>query len=292
MSTLVDEVVLAAQYPAIFMLYVGYAVASVSVVIPTYNRKDSLLRAINSVLRQTVPVLEVLICDDGSTDASKEAVLGLNNPIVKWLDCGRNGRPAIPRNKGILAATGEWVAFLDSDDVWLPEKIEKQLGVMLTQRCLASSSNAFRVMPTGARSGVYIKLDRDRITFDDLIVSNWVICSSAIVSRTILQSAGGFPESELLRAAEDYALWLRISLHTNFAYVAECLMEYTDDSAHSIRADAVEAVQRERVMRDFWAYGQENRSLVGVVRSNIISQRYRIAMRQNGRTLREILVPR
>src|ERR1700739_3316319 len=99
----------------------------VSVIIPTYNRQNTLLRAVKSVLQQTYTVHEILICDDGSDDDSKKIITELKSEKIKWLDCGKNGMPSIPRNKGIQYSTGDWIAFLDSDDEWLPNKTETQL---------------------------------------------------------------------------------------------------------------------------------------------------------------------
>lgn len=85
------------------------------------------MKAVTSALNQSYSVHEILICDDGSTDNSKELISNLNNPKIKWIDSGKNGRPAIPRNIGIKNAEGNWIAFLDNDDEWLPYKLEKQV---------------------------------------------------------------------------------------------------------------------------------------------------------------------
>ena len=96
----------------------GLPPPSVSVIIPTWNRAHTLPRAIESVLSQSLPILEVLICDDGSTDGTAEAVMAMarQDPRIRWLPGERGGRPAIPRNRGIRESRGEWLAFLDSDD--------------------------------------------------------------------------------------------------------------------------------------------------------------------------------
>src|SRR5262249_7122187 len=100
---------------------------SVSVIIPTWNRAATVMAAVESALAQTHAPLEVLVCDDGSSDDSAQRVGALPDPRVRWLPGPRGGRPAIPRNRGIAAARGEWLAFLDSDDEWLPDKLERQL---------------------------------------------------------------------------------------------------------------------------------------------------------------------
>ncbi len=100
----------------------------VSVIIPTYNRKETLLRALRSVLHQTRPPEEIIVVDDGSTDGTG-AVVQQEFPSVRYLRQENRGISAA-RNRGIREASGEWVAFLDSDDEWLPRKLERQLEAL------------------------------------------------------------------------------------------------------------------------------------------------------------------
>jgi glycosyltransferase involved in cell wall biosynthesis len=102
-------------------------------------------------------VIEILICDDGSTDDSKTKISALNDPKIKWIDCGRNGSPAVPRNIGIMKSSGTWVAFLDSDDEWMPTKIQEQVEVVKATTCLAVSTNAHKVV-NGDLQGEYLNL--------------------------------------------------------------------------------------------------------------------------------------
>ena len=127
--------------------------SNISVVIPTFNRAATLGKAIRSALEQTFPPLEVLICDDGSTDKSREIVESINDSRVRWIDGEHGGRPGIPRNRGIRASRGEWLAFLDSDDEWLPEKLEKQLTHANKMGCDAVCSNAIRYIPSQGHLG-------------------------------------------------------------------------------------------------------------------------------------------
>src|ERR1700733_3783442 len=117
--------------------------SSVSVVIPTWNRAASIERAVRSALNQTHSVLEILVCDDGSTDDTKAILSSIGNEKIKFIEGTHAGRPAIPRNRGIALAKGNWIAFLDSDDAWLPEKIERQIAALTKSNCSASSTNAF-----------------------------------------------------------------------------------------------------------------------------------------------------
>ncbi len=230
---------------------------SVSVVIPTWNRATSLEEAVRSALAQTIRPLEVLVCDDGSEDGSEGIVRSIGDPRVRWIPGDHSGRPAIPRNRGIGVACGEWLAFLDSDDTWLPEKLEKQLSLAAESGCRAVCSNAYQRVPGKGEDGLLLERMADRIAFDDLLRGNHVICSSTLVETSIVRRASGFPEAIEMRGFEDYALWLRIATMTDFAYVSEPLLRYNDDPEGSIRRDSPDpSVQRVRIFKDFLSWGE------------------------------------
>lgn len=212
--------------------------ASVSVVVPTWNRADTIRGAVESALRQSHPVLEVLVCDDGSTDDTRWVVqdIARQDPRVRWIEGARVGRPAIPRNRGLHESRGEWVAFLDSDDTWYPQKLETQLNATASTGALAACSNAIRVDSSGRRIGMLLDWTRPRIALGDLLVENHVVCSSCVVHRSVLARTGGFPEQPKFKAIEDYVLWLRVSAVTDFAFCPDALVEYRDDPANGIRS--------------------------------------------------------
>lgn len=231
---------------------------TVSVVIPTWNLAATLEATVRSALAQIVPPLEVLVCDDGSTDGSEGVVRAISDPRVRWVPGRRGGWPAIPRNRGIREARGNWVAFLDSDDEWLPEKLRKQLSQAAASGCPAACSNARRRVPGAGTAGLLLADLPDRVTFDDLLQVNHVVCSSVIAEKSLVLRASGFPESPELKAIEDYALWLRIATITDFACSREPLLWYNDDPAASLRRDDPDVrVQRSRVLADFrsWVEG-------------------------------------
>jgi glycosyltransferase involved in cell wall biosynthesis len=207
----------------------------ISVVIPTYNRAKELVLAVKSASAQTFPVHEILVCDDGSSDNSKQLVMELNDPKVKWIDCGKNGGPAIPRNIGIKQSTGNWIALLDSDDEWLPSKIEKQIEAVERLAVMAVCTNASR-MRAGEDKGPYLDYSKEIIGLTDLFHQNSIICSSVMVSKLLLSSTSLFPEDKHLIAFEDFSLWLRLSTKSNFAYVREPLVKYFDNVETSIRS--------------------------------------------------------
>lgn len=212
--------------------------ASVSVVIPTWNRAHTIRRAIESALRQSLPVLEILVCDDGSTDdtASGVARIAAHDARVRWIAGERAGRPAIPRNRGLRESQGAWLAFLDSDDEWVPGKLEAQLDAARRSGARAVCSNATRVPVDGSESSAWLDWNRPRLTFSDLLTLNRVVCSSCVLHRSLLETTGGFPEEPEFKAVEDYVLWLRVAALTDFAYCRDTLVRYCDDPGASVRS--------------------------------------------------------
>ena len=124
--------------------------SSVSVVIPTFNRKELVFQALDSVARQTCPPLEVIVVDDCSSDGTVEALRAARFPFpVRIVSQATNQGPAAARNAGILKAGGRYIAFLDSDDVWLPEKLERQVAL-------------FDALPDRDRTVLYVQVRLQR----------------------------------------------------------------------------------------------------------------------------------
>jgi glycosyltransferase involved in cell wall biosynthesis len=216
-------------------------VSSISVIIPTWNRSSFLLDAINSVLNQSTPVFEILVCDDGSTDSSEQLVNSIKDPRVRWIPGVHSGLPAVPRNRGIAAAKGEWIAFLDSDDVWFKRKIEVQLNYANSSGALALSTNAIinNVKDNLIKQFCDDTKSIERIKFSNLAVDNKIINSSVLIHKSLLDRIGCFSEKKSLRAIEDYDLWLRATTFTDFLYIPEPLIQYTDNIESSIRLGGV-----------------------------------------------------
>lgn len=209
-----------------------------SVIIPTWNRSETIARTISSALRQTKGEVEVLVADDGSTDDTKSVVLGFGSKQVKWIDGERSGLPAVARNRGLKEAHGKWVAFLDSDDAWFDGKLERQMQLLQNSEVKAVCGNAIRLNHAGQSLGLFHgneHVDDQLFTTEDLLKVNPIICSSVVVDRELVIDCGGFPELRDFRGVEDYALWLRISLRTPIGYVGEPLLYYTDDMQNSVR---------------------------------------------------------
>ena len=236
----------------------------VSVVIPTYNRASLIVKAIESVIKQTYPVFEILVCDDGSTDNSKDLVSSFDSQIVKWIDCGRSGRPAIPRNIGINEAKGDWVAFLDSDDEWLPNKLEYQIKVAEKSYNKLICTNAWAYNEYNKRL-FFENTKNCEIVFDELVRSNSIICSSVLCEKEILHKAFLFPEEVELKALEDYVLWLKVAMLTNVVYISEPLVMYLDAPAQSIRNQSDDTIKQRTLIFNYFKKNKQR-----FLKSNLI----------------------
>ena len=209
---------------------------SVSVVIPNYNRGPLLRAAVASALDSGDVEVEVLVCDDGSSDGSKDVVREIGDERVRWLPGARSGGPAGPRNRGIRAAGGEWVAFLDSDDTWVRGKLAAQLDEIDASGATACATNANRCLPGREEPvGTLYPLLPPTITLADQLSANLVVTSSVLVSTAKVREAGGFPERPSRTIYEDYALWLRLAQLGPICALDAPWVNYRDDSATSIR---------------------------------------------------------
>lgn len=201
----------------------------VSVVIPTCNRLSYLRAAIDSVLEQTYENWELVVADDGSAQGTREylsEIASFPRARVLWLK--HSGIPAVVRNAAIGRATGTYVAFLDSDDLWHPRKLEYQLDLLQRRRECLWSYTAFvnvdqdgRILPEEARrrwvacdGDIFEKMTRGEVS---------IRTPTVVVSRRLLLEVGAFDES--MRSAEDYDLWFRLALRSQVALHPESLVQ-------------------------------------------------------------------
>ena len=201
----------------------------VSIIIPTYQSCNRLKIALNSVLSQTYNNYEVLIMDDGSTDGTSEMVNSFKDPRIFYNWQTNSGGPAKPRNRGIKFAKGNWIAFLDSDDVWKSDKLQICMEytdnqVDLIYHDLQIISNKSRIF--GRKIAKTRKLKKP-ILLDLLLNGNLICNSSVLVRKDLLDKVGGINENRNLVAAEDYNTWLRIAQLTDqFVYLPYTLGYY------------------------------------------------------------------
>lgn len=176
----------------------------VSVVMPTYNSALTVLDAVGSVLRQTYQNLELIVVDDCSSDNTVEILERISDPRVQVIKLPENsGSPSAPRNKALELAKGEYIAFLDSDDLWTPNKLEVQLEQMLLTGALFSCSAYQIVDPQLNALASYCP--PESADYHQLLSNNSVGCLTAMVSRELL-GEHRFPRC----GHEDFALWLKL----------------------------------------------------------------------------------
>jgi len=221
---------------------------TVSVIIPTYNRESKIVEAIKSVKQQTYKDIEIIVCDDGSTDNTKNVIARLQkkDKRIKFITGKHTGLPAITRNKGLKVAKGEWVAFLDDDDVWDKDKLLLQAKIINTKKCDVVCSNAI----SSKTKKKLINLNKNGfLRTKELLKNNLVICSSVLAKKKALEIVGGFSESKKMKAIEDYDLWLRISTDRKIYFLNKNLVYYNDDPEDSIRKDGLSArEQKNRIL--------------------------------------------
>ena len=202
----------------------------VSVVIPTYNRAHLLGRSISSVLGQTHEDLEVVVVDDGSTDQTADELAAVTDPRVRIVPLTTNQGQCRARNEGIAVARGRYVAFCDSDDEWLPTKLQKQLATFGGDESPGASYTGMWI-DDGTERSVHIA-DVEGRAFDRLLALAGAITTSGIVvDRSVAGDELYFDES--LGCSEERDLLIRVSRSHVIARVAEPLyVRYLHDGPH------------------------------------------------------------
>ena len=205
----------------------GRTVPRVSVVIPTHNRSGFLRRAVRSVLGQTFQDFEIVIVDDASSDDTREVVASLGDPRIRYFRHEHNRRIAGARNTGVSNSTGEYIAFLDDDDEWRRDKLEKQVDMLDTSApTVGAVYAAFARVDVASGEVVNISqvVKRGHI-LHDLCSRNWVGTASTVcVRRRCFEEVGLFDES--VAFGEEYDMWIRIAHRFDFRYIDEVLVGY------------------------------------------------------------------
>lgn len=225
----------------------------ISVVIPTYNRAQYIAECIDSVIKQEgagkVFTVEVVVVDDGSTDNTEEIV----NKYIKRYDniqyfrIKNSGGPAKPRNVGIGESSGGLVAFLDSDDAWQPSKLKEQLKAFEDPQVALCGTNAVVIDSSGMQTKArYLNADQGRSgnVFENLVDDNFIITSSVLVDKQVLEVVGPFNTKKAFIASEDYDVWLRVAAQHRIVYIDKTLVEYRQHDENISKADAIPAIKK------------------------------------------------
>ena len=229
----------------------------VSAIIPTYNRAHLICDAVDSVLQQTYLNVEIIVVDDGSTDSTQAKLREYGDRIrVVSQD---NAGPSAARNRGIAVSRGDLVAFLDSDDLWLPTKLERQVALL---------NRTSKVVPCCLCNIMMRWQDKELASFDiaclhpsleegiwlnvgEVLATRFVLFNQGIIiRREVLEKSGGFDES--LRFMEDYELPLRLSLEGPWAYIREPLVIWREtDGSWSRKSRSEDICQKECMVKVF-----------------------------------------
>ena len=227
----------------------------VSVIIPTYNRSNVIHKAIESVLQQTYKNLELIVVDDGSTDNTSDTLASYKDKLTVIHQ--NNAGPSAARNRGVESSRGQIIAFQDSDDLWLPTKIERQVDIMqkLDKSVPCCLCNAIVHFPDGRKKtsfdlapikpsysvGIWKNVTR-------ILSTRFVLFTQSVaVRRKVLTRIGGFDES--FSIMEDHDLALHLSLVGPWAYIKEPLVIYHADKPEGLSYRArKEKIQLQKII--------------------------------------------
>ncbi len=195
---------------------------TVSVVIPAYNAERYIGETLESVLAQTYRDFEVVVVDDGSTDGTREIVRNYGEP-VRLVEQPNSG-PAAARNRGIREARGRFIAFIDADDLWHPEKLALQVPKFDSPQVGLVYCRVARVDAEGRVIEESVARNPQGWVFEDFLFRNHCPTSGAVVRKEAFERCGYFPEDMVW--AEDWHLWLRIARFYQFAAVEKMLVHH------------------------------------------------------------------
>ena len=205
----------------------------ISIIIPTFNAQQFIAETLDSILHQSYQNFEILVIDDGSRDQTEAIVSSYKarDSRIHFYSVGFNStRPAVPRNIGLRQAKGELIAFIDADDLWLQEKLKNQVDAFGRDQDIGLVFCAFRVKQDGgANDGKIIRPKNQHIggfIYEELLMSNFITASSAIVQASVLKEVGHFDEDPKYQFSEDYDLWLRIARVRKIVYIPQVLGIY------------------------------------------------------------------
>ena len=219
---------------------------TISVIIPAYNAEHTILETIQSILKQTFSDFEIIIVNDGSSDRTLDIVRQIGDPRIKCFTY-ENGGNSLARNRGLSHAIGEFISFIDADDLWTPEKLELQLEALQQhpEASVAYSWTAHFVDDREKSVSSYRPIFFEGNVYDRILVYNFIANGSNIlVRRKAIELVGGF-ESTLKRCA-DWDLYIKLAAKCNFVVVPKHQILYRQ-SPNSLSKD-IELVEQQSLI--------------------------------------------
>lgn len=255
----------------------GSIMILVSIITPIFNAEKFIKETIDSVLKQSYEHWELILIDDGSTDQTHHAIKPyLNDKRIKYLYQENQGQGKA-RNTGILQSTGDFIAFLDSDDLWIPEKLSLQMTIFDAHNVDLVYSNAFIIDSNGIQSeqilnsGSLAGMQHDCEILRKLIRGEIFIPILTVISkRQALISLQGFDERSDLKNAEDFDLWIRMTLQgMKFYFYDQCLSYYR---VHENQSTANDSGSTPQVIRSLLNVRSKRRMLINEIDSSILDR--------------------
>ena len=222
----------------------------ISVITPTYNSAKYILEAIDSVLAQTHAPAEIIVVDDGSKDNTRTILDSyIKSGKIKYFYQNNSG-PGAARNMAISRASGELIAFLDADDIWEPDKLERQakfftdsqIGIVYSDMKFIGSKFKFKYF-----SEIEPEFHRGHI-FEELIQANFIATSTTVIRKSFFDSVRGFKEN--ISIGEDYDLWLRMGMTCKADFVPRALVQYRIHSEQVSRSAYKTHKEAQKIYKD------------------------------------------
>ena len=208
-----------------------------SIIMPSYNTAPYIKETIQSVLDQTYTNWELIIVDDCSTDNTEEVLATINDSRIRYFKNEKNSGAAVSRNKALREAKGQWIAFLDSDDLWMPEKLEKQINFMKKNRYSFSYTNYEEIDVDGNKTGIKITGPK-RITKTGMFNYCWPGCLTVMFDADKI----GLIQIEDIKKNNDYAMWLKVCQKADCYLLDEYLAQYRNGRAGSVSTHSIKTM--------------------------------------------------
>jgi teichuronic acid biosynthesis glycosyltransferase TuaG len=228
---------------------------SVSIIIGSYNAEKYIRETLDSVANQTFKSFEAIIVDDCSTDNTTKIIQEYCDKDVRFklikLESNSN-LPAVPRHVGLKSARGEFVAFLDHDDIWTQKKIQRQISALqIHPEIDLVFSYLWSFKAKSLLRGFFLIPNpfKNKINYERLRNGNALVCSSVFARKEIIVNLNGFDEDPKLRAIEDYDLWLRVTQHFRIGYISEIQGYYRVTNLSASRSD--KSLEKYKYMDNF-----------------------------------------
>ena len=222
---------------------------TVSVIIPAYNAAPWIAETIDSVLNQTFQDFEVIVVDDGSTDATAEIVENYKSQVQYLYK--NNGGVGSARNTGICAAKGRYIACVDADDLWLPEKLEVQIQLLQKDHSLAWVYSDGLIFENNGNQNLHLFSQSAYMTSGDvlrpILLQDFIPCPTPVFKRDIFENVGFFEEDISLQSVADWDMWLRIAAKYPVGFIDKPLVKYRRHSTSMTGTNTIQSSLKSRL---------------------------------------------